>query len=204
MIWFLAPFIGLWRWWDGRGPDGWPAIFRRANGKAFPGAEWVQALILLAGVGALVFLVGHKPWNIALSDGLAVLILAHLAGHTPTLYPPGAVIAPTRISGLEKVFWEIASIVPTAELKWWAFGLLRYVVPACIIGCGIYYEGGVSTHVLFLGAAAVAMLAVYRVTTIPSVDAFLTRIAPFYKNAGHIQYAEFFGWMFIGAVLALA
>lgn len=205
----LAVFVGLWRWWDGRGADGWPAWARRANGKAFSGAAYVQAAIVLAGVGALEYFVGHKAWELSLIAGLAVLVLTHIAGHTPILYPPGAIIPAADISGLEKDIWIVASGVPTNELKWWAFGFIRYVCVATSISIGVWgiehYRLHIESDQFRLGfpICAFLMLIVYRVTTIPPVDAFLMRIAPFYKSSGHIQYAEFFGWMFIGAGLAV-
>lgn len=195
---FLALFVALWRWWLGRGENGWPTFTRRSDGRAFSGATYVQYAIALMGVYLLVVHSGH-PWNVALTDAVGVLVLARITGHTPILYPPGSIPPADRIRGIELWLWNLAQHAPGNELKWWAFGLFRYVLVAGVWEMALRLQGTSAP----LAIAALLLVATYRVTAIPKVDQFLTRIAPFYKSSGHIQFAEFFGWAWVGVVVAL-
>lgn len=180
MIIVFALLLGLWRMWLGRGVDGWPVFLRRTDGRAFPGATYLQYALLVG------FLFAFFDWQIALTNAVAILLLARGSGHTPLLYGPGLLPETASLKGLEGALYAFSKEVDNPELRWWVFADLRYILPSLLWGVALSAQIG--PRGFAVTAAALAMVAIYRLRAALGVE---------------VKYAELVGWAAYGAALAI-
>lgn len=184
MIWLL---LGPWRWWVGRGSDVWPSFI--GNGLA----RIIQYVTLIA-VGTVC----ASNWLLGLTTAACIVGLTS-PGHTPMLYGPNQVVPPARIKGIELILWNLANKFGDGELRWWMFGLLRYVMLSVILATVLIVQGARLGWLVIPGT--VLLVASYRVAA-----ALVPMRSPFRHVDGsedHIQYAEMFGWAWLGLALAV-
>ena len=180
-------YIGPLRWWIGRGGDGVPASLRKPDGNAKGIVRYAQlllALLLTMGIGILA----SEPWNIALTKALGLVVLIQWAGHSPMIDGPGLVL-PSRLKGPEKWIYDALDFLSSAEIRWWAFGMCRYVIPAIVLDLALVAQGNYNGYTLI--PASWLLVGTYRLTWA------LRRVlrSPF-KPGGddHTQFSEVFGW----------